>query len=86
MISIICLTIVRDTKTSNILLSIALPLALLSMMDEINILIGIFVGIIALIMIIFGYVFKDFKAILDSYQGKEIEINKIIPCSFISIG
>lgn len=63
MTGFVCWAVIKDEKTSNVLLSIVLPLALLSMIEEVNIIVGLFVGTITVIMIIFGYVFKDFKTI-----------------------
>jgi hypothetical protein len=60
---LICAVLIRDSKNSNLLLGIALPVVILSIIYKVDIAIAIFVGIVALIMIIFGAINKQYKAI-----------------------
>ena len=60
---LICAVIIRDSKINNLFLGIALPLVLLSIIYEIHIAVAIFVGCIALAMLIFGAIRKDYKIV-----------------------
>ncbi len=60
---LISAVIIRDSKINNLFLGIALPLVLLSIITEIHLAVALFVGCIALAMIIFGAIKKDYKVI-----------------------
>ena len=60
---ILSLILVKNKKVNSIILAIVFPLVLLSLIYEINIAIAIYIGCIALAMIIFGFIKKDYKAI-----------------------
>ena len=60
---LICAIILRDSKINNLFLGIALPLVILSVIYHIDIAVALFVGCVALIMVIFGAIKKQYKAI-----------------------
>ena len=60
---ILSLILVKNKMVNSIILAIVFPLVLLSLIYEINIAIAIYIGCIALAMIIFGFIKKDYKAI-----------------------
>ena len=60
---ILCAIFVKNKKANYITLSILIPLVLLSLIFEVNVVIALYVGIIALAMIIFGAIKKEYKAI-----------------------
>lgn len=59
----LCVIFVKNKKANYITLSIVIPIVLLSLMYEVHIAIALYVGIIALAMIIFGAIKKEYKAI-----------------------
>ena len=60
---LISLVIIRKHQINNLFLGIALPIVLLSVIWKIDIAVALFVGIIALIMIIFGAIKKEYKVL-----------------------
>ena len=60
---LISVIIIRDNKINNLFLGIALPVVLLSIISKVDIAVALFVGCVALIMVIFGAIKKDYKAI-----------------------
>lgn len=60
---LICAVIIRDSKINNLFLGIALPLVILSVIYHIDIAVALFVGCLALMMVIFGAIKKQYKAI-----------------------
>ena len=60
---LISVIVIRDNKLNNLFLGIALPLVLLSIINKVNIAVALFVGCISLIMIIFGAIKKEYKAL-----------------------
>lgn len=60
---LICGVIVRNKKISNIILSIVLPLLILSLIFTIEIPVAIYIGCITLAMILLGFFDKDFKSV-----------------------
>ena len=61
--SLLCAIFIKNKKANYITLSIVIPLVLLSLIFEVNVVIALYVGIIALAMIIFGFIKKEYKAI-----------------------
>ena len=61
--SLLCAIFVKNKKANYITLSIVIPLVLLSLIFEVNVVIALYVGIIDLAMIIFGFIKKEYKAI-----------------------
>lgn len=60
---LICAIIIREHKLNNLFLSIGLPIVLASVVFHVDIAVAVFVGCIALIMIIFGAIKKEYKAV-----------------------
>ena len=60
---LICFVLIRNKKISNIVLSIVLPIVILSILFTIEIPIAIYIGCITLAMIIFGFFNKEFKSL-----------------------
>lgn len=60
---LICGVIVRNKKISNIILSVVLPLLILSIIFTIEIPVAIYIGCITLAMILLGFFDKSFKSI-----------------------
>lgn len=60
---LICALIVRNKKVSSAILGIVLPLTILSIIWNINIAVAVYIGCVALAMIIFGFINKEFKVI-----------------------
>ncbi|MCR5145760.1 MAG: hypothetical protein K6B70_00180 [Clostridia bacterium] len=61
--SLLCAIFIKNKKANYITLSIVIPLVLLSLIFEVNVVIALYVGIIALAMIIFGFIKKEYKAV-----------------------
>lgn len=58
----VCAVIVRNHKSGSLIMGFAMPIILGSMMSKINIVIAIYVGCVALLMIIFGLIVnKNYK-------------------------
>lgn len=60
---LISVIIIRDSKVNNLFLGIALPVVLLSIITKVDVAVALFVGLISLVMIIFGAIKKEYKAI-----------------------
>lgn len=60
---LICFTILKNHKRNNVLLSVVLPLILLSILFEIDFVVALFIGIISISMIILGFVNKEYKTV-----------------------
>lgn len=60
---LLCAIFVKNKKANYITLSIVIPIVLLSLIFEVNVVVALYVGIIALAMIIFGFIKKEYKAI-----------------------
>lgn len=60
---IICFAIIRNHKKNNTLLSIVLPIILASLLFEIDIIVALYIGIIALAMIVLGFIKKEYKTV-----------------------
>ena len=60
---ILCMTLLKNKTISNILFAIVLPLAIISIIFNIDVIVGIYIGIMTLAMIIVGTIKKEFKAI-----------------------
>ena len=76
MACLISLLIIRDKKVSNMLLSIALPLVVASAISHVYVEIGVFIGIVALAMIIAGLAVKEFRTLY--YEGIIITILNLV--------
>ena len=59
-----CLVMFKNKTLSNTVLSIVLPLILISIIFKIDICVAIYVGCICLAMILFGYFNKNYKSIM----------------------
>ena len=60
---LLCAIFVKNKKANYITLSIVIPIVLLSLIFEVNVVVALYVGIIALAMIIFGFIKKEYKTI-----------------------
>lgn len=76
LIALICLIFVRNKKSSYIISAIILPIVVLSLAYKVDIAVGLYIGCLALAMIIFGSIKKEYRAIL--VEGIIILIANII--------
>lgn len=60
---IICLAIIKNNKKNNILLAVVLPFTLISLLFEIDIVVALYIGIVAFLMIVLGFINKEYKTI-----------------------
>ena len=60
---VLCAIFIKNKKANYITLSILIPLVLISLIFEVNIVIALYVGVISLVMIIFGFIKKEYRAI-----------------------
>lgn len=60
---LICAFLIRNPKSGSVFMGIILPIALLSIMGEVNVVIAIYVGCVSIIMIIFGLINKNYKVV-----------------------
>lgn len=60
---LICTTVIRNHKRNNLVLALILPFLLATILFEIDVVIALYIGVIALGMILLGVINKEYKAV-----------------------